>query len=286
MFEYNSLIIHVDPRNSEADYSVLPDADLIFITHAHGDHYDPTALNQIKKESTRMICTQAVKDLGTYTDDITVMNNGDEATFEGIPVEAVPAYNHTLSYHPKGVCNGYIFTFGQKRVYVAGDTEDIPEMANIDADIAFIPMNQPYTMTVSQAVNAALMIDPGILYVYHFGSSDTSQLRSQLSTHEEIEVRMGESVYSEYIGMATGSIALKKETKPLIFPVPAKGTLNIKHDDPVVQAAIYNMESQLISQLFPGTSNFELMVDHLTPGNYILKLETNSDMLASKFTKY
>jgi L-ascorbate metabolism protein UlaG (beta-lactamase superfamily) len=286
MFEFNSLIIHVDPRNSEADYSTLPDADLIFITHEHGDHYNLDALNQIKKESTLMICTQTVKNLGTYSGDMTVVDNGDDTTFIGIPVEAVPAYNHTLSYHPKGVGNGYIFTFGQKRVYVAGDTEDIPEMDSIEVNIAFIPMNQPYTMTVPQAVNAALMIEPDILYVYHFGSSDTAQLRSQLGTHDNIEVRMGESVYAEYTGMATGSTLLKKEMKPLIYPLPAKGTLKVENKDPVVRAAIYNMDSKLISQVTPGKSTFEYPVDNLSPGTYFLKIETINDMSVSKFIKY
>lgn len=285
MFEYNSLIIHVDPRNSEANYSMLPDADLIFVTHEHGDHYDLSALNQIKKESTLMVCTQTVKNLGTYTGDMTVMNNGDDTIFHGISVEAVPAYNHTLNYHPKGVGNGYIFTFGQKRVYIAGDTEDIPEMENFDVDIAFIPMNQPFTMTVPQAVNAALMIEPDVLYIYHFGNSDTAQLRSQLSMYENIEVRMGESVHYEHTGMVTGSTVIKNVMKPLIYPVPADGILKVENENPVVRAAIYNMDSKLINQIFPGTSNFEFQVEELVPGTYILKIETKSDKSVSKFIR-
>ncbi len=224
--------------------------------------------------------------MGSYTGDISVMNNGDDTTFTGIPVEAVPAYNHTLSYHPKGVGNGYIFTFGQKRVYVAGDTEDIPEMDSIDVDIAFIPMNQPYTMTVPQAVNAALMIEPDILYVYHFGSSDTAQLRSELSTYDNIEVRMGESVYYENTGTATGSLQLKKEMKPLIYPIPANRALKVENEYPVVRASIYTIDSKLIRQFSPGASNFEFPVGDLPPGKYLLKLETDNNGSVSKFIKY
>lgn len=292
MFEYDSLIIHVDPVDQEADYSSLPDADLIFITHGHGDHYNLTALNKIKKDSTLMVCTQAVKDKGTYTGDMVVMSNGNDSTFRGIPVEAVPAYNHTLSYHPKGVGNGYIFTFGEKRVYVAGDTEDIPEMDSIEADIAFIPMNQPYTMTIPQAVNAALMIDPDVLYIYHFSNSDTALLRSELSAHDSIEVRIGESVYKGDKRLdvdapePTGSAELKKDIKPRIYPVPARRTIIVENEFPIVRAAIYNLENKRISQLFPGTTYFEFPVENLASGNYIIEIETDNYITASQFVKY
>ena len=163
-FEYKNLIIHVDPYSAQADYNTLPDANLIFITHAHSDHYDPNAFNKIKTDSTAMICTQAVKNLGTFSGTTSVLNNGDSAVFHGIPVKAVPAYNLTSSWHAKGVGNGYVFTFGEKRIYVAGDTENIPEMGNLGKiDIAFLPMNLPYTMTPTAAAAAAKLINPDIL---------------------------------------------------------------------------------------------------------------------------
>jgi L-ascorbate metabolism protein UlaG (beta-lactamase superfamily) len=198
MFEFDGMIIHVDPISREADYSQLPDADLIFITHEHGDHYDLSAIGEIKKDNTIMICNQGVKDKNTYTDTLIVMKNGDSIEIKGITVKAVPAYNPEKKYHPKGVGNGYVFTFGEKNIYIAGDTENIPEMDNLGRiDIAFLPMNLPYTMTPEQAADAAIRINPDILYIYHFSNSDTAYLRSLLDYHQNIEVRIGESVYEE-----------------------------------------------------------------------------------------
>ena len=170
-FEFNEMVIHVDPYSNLSDYSALPDADLIFITHDHGDHYDLNALNQIKKDSTLLICPQIVKDMGTYPDTTVVLNNWDSAFFNDIPVKAVPAYNTAPDqiFHAEGNGNGYVFTFNDLKVYVAGDTEDIDDMAKIgEIHIAFLPMNLPYTMTPEQAANAAEMIKPNILYIYHF----------------------------------------------------------------------------------------------------------------------
>jgi L-ascorbate metabolism protein UlaG (beta-lactamase superfamily) len=198
-FEYKNHIMHVDPYSSQADYAALPDADLIFITHGHSDHYDVNALNKIKTDSTLMICTQAVKNLGTYSGTNQVMNNGDSIIAKGIPVKAVPAYNitGTTVNHPKGVGNGYILTIGEKRVYIAGDTEILPAMDSLGKiDVAFLPMNLPYTMSVSMAADAAKKIKPVILYIYHFGTSDTASLRNLLSS-QGMDIRMGTSVYYE-----------------------------------------------------------------------------------------
>jgi len=126
-----------------------------------------------------------------------VMKNGDTKTVGGLKIEAVPAYNivHKREtgqpFHPKGVGNGYIITFGDKRVYVAGDTENIPEMKNIkNIDVAFLPMNLPYTMTPEMAADAARMIKPRVLYPYHYGETDTSKLVALLKDTKEIEVRI------------------------------------------------------------------------------------------------
>ena len=196
-FEYKNLVIHVDCYSSYANYDTLPDADLILITHEHSDHYDVTALNKIKTESTIMICTQAVKNKGTYSGTIQVMSNGDSLFVKGIPIKAVPAYNTTSTYHVKGVGNGYVITLGEKRIYIAGDTELIPEMSDLGViDIAFLPMNLPYTMTVAMAADAAIKIKPAILYIYHYGNSDTASLRSMLSDQNMV-IRIGKSVYYE-----------------------------------------------------------------------------------------
>lgn len=193
MFKYNDMVIHIDPVSREADYSKMPDADLILVTHEHGDHLDPGAIKKIRKDDTEIICNAAS---ASELDDCRIMANGDGIDIKGIGIEAVPAYNivHERSsgnpFHPKGVGNGYVLEIGNKRIYVAGDTENIPEMENIkDIDIAFLPMNLPYTMSPEMAADAAKTIKPDILYPYHYGSTDTDEI-IKLLEDTEIEVRI------------------------------------------------------------------------------------------------
>ena len=180
MFTFAGKIIHVDPVSGEADYSKMPDADLIMITHEHGDHLDPEAVKLIRKDETKVvlteICTEKIQ--GGI-----VMKNGDVKTVMDLKIEAVPAYNIVhkrrggTPFHPKGNGNGYIITFGDKRVYVAGDTENTPEMKALeDIDIAFLPMNLPYTMTPEMVADAARAFNPGVLYPYHYGNTDPAKL--------------------------------------------------------------------------------------------------------------
>lgn len=195
MFNYNGLIVDVDPWSKLADYSKLPKADLIVITHQHGDHFDPRAINELKKTHTKIICTKTVADSLKGVE--TIMKNGDFITLEGVEIIAVPAYNlvHKRSngefYHPKGMGNGYVFRFGDKKVYVAGDTENIPEMKNLkNIDIAFLPMNIPYTMTPQMVVDAVRMVKPKILYPYHFGDTDVNKLENLLKNEDYCEIRV------------------------------------------------------------------------------------------------
>ncbi|MGE5342239.1 MAG: MBL fold metallo-hydrolase [Candidatus Omnitrophota bacterium] len=177
MFTFNKLMIQVDPYSAVADYSKLPPADLILITHEHQDHLDPGALSQIRTAKTQLVLTAACAE---KVSGGKVMANGESQTIDGIKIEAVPAYNieHKRAdgtpFHPKGRGNGYVLTFGNKRVYVAGDTENIPEMKQLkDIDVAFLPMNLPYTMTPDMVAEAAKMIKPRVLYVYHFNPEVT-----------------------------------------------------------------------------------------------------------------
>jgi L-ascorbate metabolism protein UlaG (beta-lactamase superfamily) len=194
MFNFGGKVIHVDPYSNLADYNTLPKADLIFLTHEHPDHLDLKALNAIRTGRTVVVLTEAC---GKQVQGGIVMMNGEVNTWEGLKVEAVPAYNivHKRDtgqpFHPKGVGNGYIITFGDKRVYVAGDTENIPEMKGLkNIDIAFLPMNLPYTMTPEMVAEAARVFKPKILYPYHFGETEPSKVASLLKGTPEVEVRI------------------------------------------------------------------------------------------------
>jgi L-ascorbate metabolism protein UlaG (beta-lactamase superfamily) len=194
MFTFNGIVIHVDPYNKLADYSTLPKADIILITHHHGDHFDPEAIKKIRKENTTVILTELCAE---KFEGGTIMKNGDVKTIGEIQIEAVPAYNlvHMREsgepFHIKGTCNGYVITFGEKRVYVAGDTENTPEMKALeDIDIAFLPMNLPYTMTPEMVADAAKAFKPKILYPYHFGETDVSKIVDLMKDEKEIEVRV------------------------------------------------------------------------------------------------
>ena len=187
-------IMHVDPFSRMADYSLLPKADIILVTHEHGDHLDMQAVEYIRKPGTRFIYTAACQEqlAGGH-----VMKNGDVHEEGSIRFKAVPAYNmvhkreNGQPFHPPGVGNGYVLTIGSTRLYIAGDTEDIPEMADLhDIDIAFLPMNLPYTMTPEMAARAARFFKPRILYPYHYGQSSTNKLVKLLEDEPAIEVRI------------------------------------------------------------------------------------------------
>ncbi len=191
MFEVNGKVIHIDPWGRLADYSKLPKADIVLLTHHHQDHLDADALAKISSGETQFIETKDVHDILKKG---RVMKNGDTLTLDGISIEAVPAYNTTKGheqYHPKGRDNGYVLTIGGKRIYIAGDTEDIPEMASLkNIDIAFLPMNQPYTMTPEQVAAAVKQFHPKILYPYHTGDTDVPRLKKLLSEDKTLDIRI------------------------------------------------------------------------------------------------
>jgi len=194
MFSFGGKVIHVDPVSREADYGKMEKADLILITHEHGDHLDPQAIELVRTERTSIVLTEVC---ASKISGGVVMKNGEVRNVQGLRIEAVPAYNlvHMRSpgvpFHPKGVGNGYIIAFGNKRVYVAGDTENIPEMKKLkNIDVAFLPMNLPYTMTPEMVADAARAFKPAILYPYHYGETDTSRLVELLKGVDEVEVRI------------------------------------------------------------------------------------------------
>jgi L-ascorbate metabolism protein UlaG (beta-lactamase superfamily) len=194
MFSFNGKIIHIDPYSSVADYTTLPKADLILITHEHSDHLDVKIIPLIRKENAEVIYTQ--KCSAKYPGGI-VMKNGDSRKFGNITIEAVPAYNIVQKrdanqvFHPKGEGNGYILTIGNKRIYIAGDTENTPEMKVLKGiDVAFLPMNLPYTMTPKMVADAVLAFKPKILYPYHYGDTNVQLLLDLLKNDKATEVRI------------------------------------------------------------------------------------------------
>ena len=181
-------VIHIDPWRHLANYTTLPKADIILLTHHHPDHLDAKAIEYVRQKNTTLILTGQC---ATKMSGGVIMKNGDTQTIDGITIEAIPAYNLEKFYHPKGEGNGYMLTIGDKRIYIAGDTENTPEMKALkNIDVAFLPMNLPYTMTPEMVADAALAFKPKVLYPYHFGETDTSKLADLLKGHPEIELRI------------------------------------------------------------------------------------------------
>ena len=193
MFKVNGFVIYMDPVRSSGNYDFLPKADLILVTHEHGDHLDISLIAELKKPGTLLFCNQNSLAKVSWA---MAMKDGDRQEINNIVIEAVPAYNIVNEsspghpYHPKGVGIGYILTIGGKRFYVAGDTENTPEMKSLrNIDVAFLPMNLPYTMTPAMVADAALAFKPKILYPYHFGETDTNEI-VKLLKGSGIEVRI------------------------------------------------------------------------------------------------
>jgi L-ascorbate metabolism protein UlaG (beta-lactamase superfamily) len=277
--EYNGQVIHIDPYSSQGNYSNLPDADLIYITHAHGDHYDTGAISKVKNDSTVMVCTQAVKNLGTFSGPTIVMKNGDSTVVKGIPTKAVASYNLTAAHHPKGTGNGYLLTIGEKRVYIAGDTENIPEMKSLGKiDIAFLPMNLPYTMSVTMAAEAVKVIKPDILYVYHFGNSDTAQLR-KLLVNEKMVIRMGKSSFLESARQSAPASAFllnASEFNIQIFPNPVSEYVTLNNFYAGASVFIHDLTGKEVlkqEQLSIGETIID--VQFLKNGPYVVKTRSN-----------
>lgn len=193
--KYDGLSIQVDPVKKlppETDYSKFGKADYIFVTHEHFDHFDKDAIATLSGENTQVVLNKRCADmLGSGK----TMSNGEGLKLrDDITVDAVPAYNTTADrtqFHPKGRDNGYVINLDGLRIYIAGDTEDVPEMAQLkDIDIAFLPCNQPYTMTPEQLVNAAKMFNPKVVYPYHFSETPVESIKSMLKgSGIEVKIR-------------------------------------------------------------------------------------------------
>jgi L-ascorbate metabolism protein UlaG (beta-lactamase superfamily) len=194
MMEYDGRYFYVDPvtmLKPQTDYTTMPRANYIFITHEHPDHFDRMALTQLVSTNTIVFTNPNVSQ---QFRNARVLQNGDSVVIaDDVTLKAVPAYNYSdgrTQYHPKGRDNGYILTIDGLRIYVAGDTEDIPEMTDIhDIDICFLPCNQPYTMTVNQLVKAAKTIKPKVLFPYHYSNTPINTVKLMLGG-TDIDVRI------------------------------------------------------------------------------------------------
>ena len=192
--QYDGLEIQIDPVTKyapETDYSTFPKADVILVTHEHFDHFDRDAITALKKNGTEIFVNPAVRKLLGFGTAIT--NGESRVIVKGVTLDAMPAYNTTsgrTQFHPKGRDNGYVLTMDGLRIYIAGDTEDIPEMAALkDIDIAFLPCNQPYTMTPEQVAKSARTIKPKVLFPYHYSQTPIKRV-AELLGESGVDVRI------------------------------------------------------------------------------------------------
>lgn len=199
VINWGETTIYLDPVGGAEAFSGMDSPDMVLITDVHEDHMSAETLGALNLKNVSIIAPQAVKEQlpDSLANKITVMNNGENLTKSGISIKAIPMYNlreEAKQYHPKGRGNGYVLEQNGKRVYIAGDTEDIPEMRNLqNIDIAFVPMNLPYTMPVDAAADAVLEFAPDKVYPYHFrgqdGKADVQKFKKMVNEgNKDIEV--------------------------------------------------------------------------------------------------
>ena len=188
--------IYIDPVGRAKRFDGLPHPDLILVTDIHGDHSSAETLEAVTDNKTTIVAPAAVAEKlpEKLRKQTTVLANGESKLVAGVSLEAVPMYNLTadrLEYHDKGRGNGYLVTLGGKRIYISGDTEDIPEMRALkNIDVAFVCMNLPYTMTVEQAASAVREFKPKIVYPYHYRGSDLEKFKKLVGEDSGVEVRL------------------------------------------------------------------------------------------------
>jgi L-ascorbate metabolism protein UlaG (beta-lactamase superfamily) len=196
VFEWDGKTIYMDPWGSADLYEGVPSPDVILITHPHSDHLSLETLAGLETESTSFYVPQAVADQmpDAYIEQTTVIANGEKMEYEGITINALPMYNlpEEGARHAKGWGNGYMLSMGGINVYVSGDTEGIPEMRSLKGiDVAFVCMNLPYTMDITQAADAVLDFEPMVVYPYHHRGQDIESFRRLVNAgNKDIEVRL------------------------------------------------------------------------------------------------
>lgn len=194
VIELGGQVIYADPIGSAQAFSGQSSPNIILVTDIHGDHFDVKTLSDVSKEDTVIVVPQAVADKmpGNIPGTVEVMKNGETKIFRGIEIEAIPVYNipeTADSFHTKGRGNGYVISAGGKRIYIAGDTSSTPEMRKLQyVDVAFVPMNLPYTMSVEEAADAVLAFKPKIVHPYHYrgpeGLSDINKFKELVNAKD------------------------------------------------------------------------------------------------------
>lgn len=195
---FGGSIVHVDPVSMfGTDYTKMPKADVLLVTHEHGDHLDTAAISILKQENTRFYSNKRVEEITGASKGLVAGEVISESVFNIIPVLAYNTTEGRTQFHPKGRDLGFVLEYATKyenkpfRVYIAGDTEPIEEMKSLgDIDVAFLPVNQPYTMTPEQAIEAIEMIKPKVVYPYHYGNTDLTPIVEHFKNNAEIEVRI------------------------------------------------------------------------------------------------
>ncbi|TDH29196.1 MBL fold metallo-hydrolase [Segetibacter sp. 3557_3] len=198
VLSYNKKNIYVDPTGGATAFTGLAAPDIILVTDIHGDHFDPKTIEAINTSKAVLVVPQAVADKLPATMEKTkviILNNGDKTMQQSIGITAVPMYNlpeAADAFHTKGRGNGYVLSIGGKNVYISGDTEDIPEMRSLkDIDFAFVCMNLPYTMDVSQAASGVLAFKPKVVYPYHYRGQDVNTFKTVVNSGDaSIDVRL------------------------------------------------------------------------------------------------
>ena len=174
VMSWNGKMIYNDPVGGSGPYRGFPPADLVLVSHTHGDHSNASTMSSVRGPDAVIIAPQAVFNSmpSALRNITTALGNGESADVAGVTVEAVPSYN---SRHSKGSGNGYVVTIGEKRIYMSGDTEDVAEMRALpNIDVAFLCMNLPFTMNITQAASAVREFRPRIVYPYHYRNQDST----------------------------------------------------------------------------------------------------------------
>ena len=259
--EWDDRVIYIDPYSKVADFNVLPKADIILITHEHSDHFDTNAINAIKTDSTIIIYTSSCKAATTYTGQDLVMSNGDSIVTDGLLIKAVPAYNIVRPRHVKGIGNGYLIWFGSKQIYLAGDTEIIPEMDAIkEVTAAFLGFSK-YNMDEEMFVEAIEKMKPAFVVPYHYDDSDITSL---LQTSSNIE---GVSILT-----SNNTDRHKSAIVPELFfcPNPAKQYLYPSNSINKNNFNCYNSNGKIVNSLVIWKEDY-IDIQNLQEGIYFLE---------------